>query len=170
MADDDKNSRNGGGVEFVTPPNTMRDKVSGKGGPTPEMLAKADAAVNRMTESYPTWAIKDVDTLGSLIDSEASDMKRDEDRLREAYKLSHDMRGQGGSFGYPMITGVADSFCKFVNSLDAIDGRAVEILQAHVKAMRAILQNRIKGDGGPIGAKILDGLHKAVAKYAEKKT
>lgn len=169
MNDGNGKTANGTGAQIFSPPNTVRQKVTGSGGPTPEMLAKADAAIKKMTEDYPSWAINEVDRLGELIQSEADDQSRDQERLKEAYKLSHDMRGQGGSFGYPMITGVAGSFCNFVNSLDAIDGKAVDILQAHVKAMRAVLQNRIAGDGGPIGAKILDGLNKAVAKYAASK-
>lgn len=168
MQDNDGNAGDNAGVQFFTPPNTVREKVTGSGGPTKEMLAKADAAISKMTEDYPNWAIQDVDRLGELVDSEANDGKRDETRLQEAYKLSHDMRGQGGSFGYPMITGVAGSFCSFVNSLDTLDDKAVAILHAHVKAMRAVLLNKISGDGGPIGEKILDGLQKAVAKYDRK--
>ena len=142
--------------------------VHSRGGPTPEMLAKANATIDKMTQDFPNWASKDVDKLDALLAQVASG-DADPAMIKDVYKLAHDMRGQGGSFGYPVVTGVAGSFCKFVNSLDEIDQGAIEILQAHVKALRAVLQNKIAGDGGPVGAKIQDGLDRAVARYNEKR-
>lgn len=142
---------------------------TGRGGPTPEMLAKANAAIDEMIREFPNWAIQDVDSLDTVLARDIEEF-RDGNRLKDAYKLAHDMRGQGGSFGYPVITTVAGSFCKFVNTLEDLDQAALDILRAHSKALRTILQNKIAGDGGPVGAKIQDGLDRAIARHVDGRT
>ncbi|MEQ8440373.1 MAG: phosphorelay protein [Alphaproteobacteria bacterium] len=164
-----ENNGNKGAVEVITPPNTIKQKVSGSGGPTPEMLAKAEAAINQMSEDYPTWAIDDVERLGTLIAEAKPGVGNGKVLLSEAFKMAHDMRGQGGSFGYPLMTRIANSFCRFVEGLEELDKHSLEICNAHVKSMRAILQNKVKGTGGPTGAQIADGLEMAVKRYMEKR-
>jgi hypothetical protein len=89
--------------------------------------------------------------------------------MQESFKLVHDMRGQGGSFGFPLITRIAGSYCRFVESLENVDPGALEICQAHANAMRAVLLNNVTGSGGSIGTQIADGLEKAVQKHCEKR-
>ena len=130
------------------------------------MLAKAEAAISNMADDYPSWAVDDVDRLDALVKSTEPGAGNGKERMQEAFKLAHDMRGQGGSFGYPLMTRIARSLCRFVESLDNVDPGALEICAAHVNSMRAVLQNRVKGTGGPIGAQIADGLETAVKKYS----
>jgi len=157
-----------GAVEVINPPNMIKHKVSGSGGPSPEMLANAEKAINQMSEDYPNWAIKDVDKLEGLIGEAKPGVGNGKEILSEAFKLAHDMRGQGGSFGYPLMTRIANSFCRFVEGLDEVDAGSLQICNAHVQSMRAVLQNKVKGTGGPIGAQIADGLEMAVKRYTDK--
>jgi chemotaxis protein histidine kinase CheA len=132
------------------------------------MLAKAQAAIAKMSDDYPGWAMDDVNNLEKLIQDVEPGSGTGREQLRDAFKLAHDMRGQGGSFGFPLMTRIANSFCRFAEGLDTIDQGALEICMAHVNAMRAILQNDVRGTGGPIGAQIADGLELAVQKYTDK--
>jgi hypothetical protein len=173
MSQDRKDPKSGGGqkadVQIITPPNLLKQKVSGSGGPTPDMLAKAEAAISQMSDDYPNWALVDVDRLGAMVAEAKPSDASGKEVLGEAFKLAHDMRGQGGSFGYPLMTRIANSFCRFIEALDNVDAGALEICDAHVKSMRAVLQNRVKGDGGTLGAQIADGLETAVQRYKAKR-
>lgn len=173
MSEDRKKAKSEDGakadVQIITPPNLLKQKVSGSGGPTPEMLARAEAAVSQMSDDYPGWALDDVNRLGAMVAEVAPTDANGKDVLGDAFKLAHDMRGQGGSFGYPLMTRIANSFCRYVESLNTVDAGALEICDAHVKSMRAVLQNRVKGDGGAIGAQIAEGLETAVQRYNEKR-
>lgn len=172
MSDDRNNEESGGAkadVQIITPPNTLKHKVTGSGGPTPDMLAKAEAAISQMSEDYPNWALADVDRLDAMVKEARPADANGKEVLGEAFKLAHDMRGQGGSFGYPLMTRIANSFCRFVEALDGVDKGALDICEAHLKSMRAVLQNRVKGDGGAIGAQIADGLETAVRRYKAKR-
>lgn len=155
-------------AQIINPPHMIKNKVSGSGGPSAEMLAKAEAAISKMADDYPTWAIHDVDRLGDMLKSAKTGVGNGKELLDEAFKLAHDMRGQGGSFGYPLMTRIANSFCRYVEKLEEVDKSALEICNAHVTSMHAVLTNRVKGDGGKIGAQIAAGLEQAVEKYNEK--
>ncbi|MDF1748966.1 MAG: Hpt domain-containing protein [Alphaproteobacteria bacterium] len=155
-------------VEIIKPLHPIKEKVSGSGGPSPEMLAKAQAAISKMSDDYPGWAIQDVETLEKLIQDATPGVGNGREKMHDAFKLAHDMRGQGGSFGFPLMTRIANSFCRFVEGLKEVDEGALGICMAHVNAMRAILQNNVRGTGGPIGDQIADGLELAVKRYSDK--
>lgn len=162
---DGKKKGTGAPVQMITPPHPIKMKVSGGGGPSPEMLAKAEAAISKMSDDYPTWAADDVSKLGKMIkavDPASPDAK---EKLEECFRMAHDMRGQGGSFGYPLMTRIANSLCRFIEALPQIDKGGLAICSAHVDAMHAVIGNRVSGTGGEIGGQIAAGLETAVQKY-----
>jgi chemotaxis protein histidine kinase CheA len=79
--------------------------------------------------------------------------------------LAHELRGQGGTFGYPLLTTFAGSLFKFTcgKSADMDDDR-VAIVKAHADVIRAVLGKDIRGDGGHIGRELVRALQKAIKK------
>lgn len=169
MSDQSNGGKKNDGVQIINPPHPLKHKVSGGGGPSPEMLAKAEAAIAKMSDDYPTWATQDVDALSALVAKLEPGIDSESEPVREAFRLAHDMRGQGGSFGYPLMTRIANSFCRFTEKVDALDAGGIGILETHVNAMRAVIGNRVKGTGGEVGDQIADGLDAAVQKYLAKR-
>lgn len=165
MNSDEQNPKDS--VEVITPPHSIKDKVGRGGRPSKDMLAKAEAAISKMSEDYPEWAMNDVDRLEALVQGTKPATGNGRVVMEDAFKLAHDMRGQGGSFGYPLMTRISNSFCRFVEELEAVDEAAVQICKAHVQSMRAVLSNKVKGNGGSIGAQIAEGLEAAVNRYKE---
>ena len=133
-----------------------------------DMLARAEAAVRELTSDYPGWAMADVEQLLQQIASIPPGAAREDPIVTSTHKKAHDMRGQGGSFGYPVITAIAESFCRFLNGLSTVDKKALEILAAHAKAMRVILANGLAGDGGPAGKKLIGELQAVVQKHVDR--
>lgn len=75
---------------------------------------------------------------------------------RQLYRLSHDLRGLGGTFNYGLITTICESLCGLIKNDDLPNDRFLQRhLAAHVAALRAILQFDLKGDGGNEGEKLL---------------
>lgn len=66
------------------------------------------------------------------------------------------------------MTNIAASLCNFIETVETHDDGVMEVLNAHVDALRGMIGNDVKGDGGPIGREILDGLTRAVAKNSPK--
>jgi hypothetical protein len=121
------------------------------------LTAEAEAAVARLAESYPELAMADLvgaeTALAAALDGPAP---RPEQFLR-LHNFAHNLKGQGGSFGYPLVTRIAQSLCTLVP--DDI-GRpppltAVPLISAHLDALRLVLAERLIGDGGEMGRILL---------------
>lgn len=75
---------------------------------------------------------------------------------RQLYRLSHDLKGLGGTFDYQLITTIGDSLCALITDEDLPNDRFLQrCLTAHVAALQAILQFDLKGDGGGDGERLL---------------
>lgn len=151
--------------------NHLREKVAGFGTGSEklqistEALEKAQAALGKMAEDYPDWAAKHLDELIMLAARAVDTPEKRTDVFQEINLMAHDMKGQGGTFGYPLVTMFADSLHKFTRENSGTTDNHVEIVRAHVDAMRAVIKGRIRGSGGEIGKELVDNLHKAIAKY-----
>ncbi|MFC3051255.1 hypothetical protein [Kordiimonas pumila] len=159
-------------VRFYRFKNRLREKTAGlapgSAGISPEALAAAEQALSKMAEDYPDWVSGLVGKLqeqhGRCVDSPE---KRNE-YFEAINHIAHDMKGQGGTFGYPLITTFADSLYGFTTKRAGdISDNQVELVKSHVDAMRAVIRGRVSGDGGDIGIKLTDVLNAAIAKYQE---
>jgi hypothetical protein len=80
-------------------------------------------------------------------------------------RLLHDLRGQAGTFGYPLVSHIGDSACKFIDLSEDFGPTETDVLAMHINALQAIRQAKIKGDGGAVGRELMDGLRKVILKY-----
>ncbi len=78
--------------------------------------------------------------------------------VRELFAVVHGLRGQGGSFGYPLVTAVAASLNRFIEARTRFDTAEMAAIRAHVGALRMVVDERMSGDGGEAGATLQDGL------------
>ena len=158
-------------VRFYRFKNSLKERTAGLSGEKAnvniEALEEAQKALDKMCEDYPDWVSGLIQTLremhGRCVDT--PEMRRD--AFEEMSIIAHDMKGQGGTFGYPLITAFSDSLYSFTTHKGEVTDNQVELVKAHLDAMRAVISNRISGDGGEIGRKLTDGLNEAISKYAE---
>ncbi len=155
-------------VQLIQPPNTLREKVGppGTGGVDADVLARAEKVIEDMADNYLVWVKDDIANLQAACDDLAaaepgSDPKPHLERL---FSIAHDMKGQGGSFGYPLITRVGNTLCRLVENLETPSDRDIEAIRLHVDAMRLIIANRMTDDGGPEGHRLIRGLELVLAK------
>lgn len=130
-----------------------------------DMMSKARAVLDEMAEEYPDW-------VSSLIQQLAEVHRRCVDTPEQRYQhfeqlhaIAHDMRGQGGTFGYPLISGFSDGLYEFTRKSTSTSDKNVEIIKAHIDAMRVVIKDRVSGDGGDVGKQLQEGLEAAIAKY-----
>lgn len=154
MSGSGKKRTGGGGAN--PPPDTGPSLLD------PALLAAADALVAGMAESYLRWVRDDLDRLSGLI-AGLRVLAQDERReaSRRLFLAAHDLKGQGGSFGFDLMTSVGNSLCRFVESEERWDDGALDVAAVHLSAMERIVGERLTGAGGAAGADILAGLHRA---------
>ena len=128
-------------------------------------MEQAEAALAEMAEDYPDWVSGLIDQLS---DQHRRCVDTPEERkiyFEEINRIAHDMKGQGGTFGYPLITSFSDSLYGFSYSKGVLTDNHVELIKAHIDSMRAVISNRVKGDGGEIGKQLTEGLNQAIEKH-----
>ncbi|MBB4266161.1 Hpt domain-containing protein [Roseospira visakhapatnamensis] len=155
-------------AEFIQPPDDLSRKAPvTAGGVDLAAIEKAEALIANLQDDYLTWAEADATQLGRACDDLVNDPPDPEAAKKELFRVAHDMKGQGGSFGYDLITVVGDQLCRFVEGLEGTPTRAeAEVLRVHVETIRLILTRRMKGDGGRDANVLLDGLQRAIRKVS----
>ena len=147
-------------AQVIRPPQTLQNKVD-KGGPGAvdlDALAKAEDVIANLADDYLTWVQEDL----ARLEAAYAEMEKGEgdpkELLDNVFQIAHDMKGQGGSFGYDLMTAIGDQLCRLVEKMDKITPREVGMVRVHIDAMRVIIVKELKGDGGEEGRKLLMGL------------
>ena len=110
----------------------------------PEAVARAKSIVASMSEEYLEWLRGDLDELDKTL-SEARGSVRAVVQLR---RKAHDIRGQGGSFGFPLISQVADALHKVIVSQDDIlSAEGETLVRGLFGALRLVVGRQARGDG-----------------------
>jgi chemotaxis protein histidine kinase CheA len=116
------------------------------------MQRTADAAIEDLRDAYRTVSRENVDQLQKQVQSQVTTEKQRE----EIYRLAHDLKGQGATFGQDLVTIIATSLCKLIRSLGkGDDDDFAKHAIAHCEAIRVILEKDIRGTGGDQGAALL---------------
>ncbi len=164
MADDEENKTQE--VSFIKAPDTLKGKI-GIGGPGAvdlDALARAEEVIASMSGNYLEWAEDDLQKLDEAIAKLDADRSNCKTHLNRIFQISHDIKGQGGSFGYHMMTILGSQLCHFVEELENVSDNDIKAIRLHVDAMKMVISKRMEGDGGAEGEVLFSGLDKVVAK------
>jgi Hpt domain len=142
------------------------DTQAGGGGdiaynPLKETLARAEEATTALRANYTEWARIDVNNTQTLLDAAKMGADRQREQLDLLYAAMHNIKGQGSSFGYPLVTRIGQSLCRLIAPGRALDEAGLKIAQAHLDALKLVLDQKIAGKGGEVGDKLaarLEGL------------
>jgi len=147
-------------AQVIKPPQTLQNKVE-KGGPGAvdlEALSKAEDVIANLADDYLDWVKEDLVRLEAAYDQLKSGEGDPAANLEEVFQIAHDMKGQGGSFGYDLMTAIGDQLCRLVEKMDTAGPREVLMIRVHIDAMKVIITKGLKGDGGNEGRQLLMGL------------
>lgn len=88
--------------------------------------------------------------------------------IKSCQAVAHDMAGLGTTLGYPMVTALCRSLCRFIDSGDLARSGAIDVIDAHVAALHVVVRDKLTGDGGRIGKVLVGELNRAIAKFQAK--
>lgn len=138
--------------------------MSGPGDLPLNFLEEAEEQLQRAALDFTEWAKVYLKKLSDLCDKALKGSAKRREHFEEINLLAHELRGQGGTFGYPLITTFGKMLYDSTGKNCREDDNAVEIVKAHIDAMRAVLRDKVSGDGGQIGRELLHSLEVAVEK------
>ena len=148
---------------FVDPPNLLRHKTGG-GKINKAALLAAETVISEQASDYPERAAQDIEVLAKEHAKAVTDPAIRAEQIERIGKAVHDIRSEGSTYGYPLITKVGTSlydFCEYAQANDA----QIEVIGVHIDALQVIIGQKIKGDGGEIGAELLNKLQLASDKF-----
>lgn len=156
-------------VKFVTPPNMLKTKV-GSGGLSDKILDQAQKLLENNSIDFRPIAEMYLNSLQKGIEraSYSTGFGSDDDVITDISYPILQLRANGKMFKYTLITKMAEQFLEFLNSINRIDAKAIEIMQAFHTSMNVVVQGEITGDGGLEGQELQETLRDACDKYIRK--
>ncbi len=123
-------------------------------GDLPDAVRAAEAAVAALAANFTEWMRDDLDKALASLAAAREAQPDNAAQLREIFEVCHNIKGQGGSFGYDLITDVGKSLCDYIHDASSASDRKLKVVEAHLTAIRFILDRDIQGDGGPVGKQL----------------
>jgi chemotaxis protein histidine kinase CheA len=126
------------------------------------VLARAQAAVADLAKTYGPNTTADLDRCAALLKAAREDAGSRAASIKDLYNIAHNIKGQGSSFGYPLVTRIGHSLCTLMRQERDFADADLNVMQAHLDALRLILAKDIKGEGGEVGNKLAARLENMV--------
>ncbi len=123
-----------------------------------DRIAQAEAAVAALGEQYLATAKEEIQQLQSLAKAARAKMGDNAAEVDAIFQIAHNIKGQGGSFGFDLITMVGHSLCELTRSRAPMDETSLKILDHHIRILGVIADKDIRGDGGDLGNQLIEKL------------
>ncbi len=121
-------------------------------------LNDAEAELAAIAEHFEALVLEDQQKAVNALRLAQEDAAQRSEHCAELHRICHDMKGQGSSFGYDLITEIAASLCALIRDRATVSDRQLELARLHLSAMEIVLKNKIKGQGGESGLAITNKL------------
>ena len=153
-------------IRIIQPPNLLRAKIGTDAGPDlDQIVAQAEAALGDMKEEYEVWIRDYLTSIGKALEDARASEPPDPDAIERIRKTSHEIKGQGETFGYPLLTQAGHMLHHFIER-DALNAaRHLPLVAAHIDFMNLVVKNGVHDMGGLEEAQLLSALEAATKKF-----
>ncbi len=155
-------------IQFFQPPNNLKQKqkLAGVSGTIDAgWIEAAERSILTAKFDYIAAAGEDLAKLQAAYDAAMKEPANRVEHIKAVYAMVQSIKGQGSSFGYPLMTAVGNQLARFIEDCgDNLTDAQLEGVRVHVEALRLILQQKMEGEGGPMGQKIVAGLGLVIKK------
>jgi hypothetical protein len=154
--------------EMIHPPNRLKLKASAPGGiSVDEATQVGDKIVTERQGAYLEWSKVDLEELCKMVAAVRADPSQSFDLRNPFYRKLNDVKGQAGTFGFPLITLIGERLCDYLEDLAGAPADPV-VIEMHCEAMLALRLQETRGPGGPGEQKLLEGLTRMVERAIQK--
>lgn len=151
--------------QMIQVPNTLRLKVGGAGrigGIDPAAIAKAEAALKSLSGNFAQWLQDEITKLEAARQQVKAGGMTPEN-MESLYLRTHDLKGLGATYGFPLITRIAGSLCRLLDEKEKRSTAPMPLVDAHIDAIKAAVRDDIKTDEHPVGKVLAQELESQVA-------
>lgn len=151
--------------------NALAAKLSGAKISKDELerrLAAADENIASASAGFTEWAGADVAEALAAVDRLEGDGDSEEAK-NLIFRVAHDLKGQGTTFGYPLTTQIAGLLCDLIRlTSSSPSADRVSVIRAHLSALSLVLKQKIKGEGDAAAQHLVEKLALAAARAEPK--
>ena len=149
--------------QMIPPPNALKLKVGGGrlGAIDPAAIAKAEAALKSLANNFTQWLADEITKLEAARQQVRAQGATIE-TMENLYLRAHDLKGLGTTYGYQLITRIAGSLCRLIDDKDKRAGAPLDLVDAHIDAIKAAVRDDIKTDDHPVGRVLVEELERRV--------
>ncbi|MCC6598456.1 MAG: hypothetical protein IT559_06670 [Alphaproteobacteria bacterium] len=168
MSDTEPKSFDPTKVKFIHPPNTLKAKV-GSGGIPESLIRKAQQVMECFESDFRPEARRLVDSLDEALKKAQAALRSEKDIDKEELVFPvMQLKANGGMFKYELISDVADICLQFMEGVEDYNQDTFEVIQIHKSTINTILNNNLRGSGGPEGYALVQELHAACMRYFKR--
>ena len=145
-----------GNHTMIEPPDDLKRHalVEGSAEDISAQIAKAEESLNVLKEEFGGWMERELERLDEAL---AAFVAAPNSEKPGFFRAVHDVRGQAGTFGFPLAGRIADNLCRL---LDAAIQVPADIVSAHVHAIRAVVRENATGANHPVGVMLAKSLER----------
>jgi chemotaxis protein histidine kinase CheA len=149
----------------IIPPATLRERAMSLGGSSKDgfdtaALERAEQALAALATDFTAWMRDEAAKLETAREAFRKAPETEEGQ-QILYRAAHDIRGQGRTFGYPLAGEIADGLCDLIDGSDEMDAHALELVDAHIDAIRAVVRDDVRDEKNETGRKLVAELKTA---------
>ncbi|MDF1749120.1 MAG: response regulator, partial [Alphaproteobacteria bacterium] len=133
----------------------------------PSLIEAAEAKIASMEGDYADWVGQTIEQLVQAHHRAVEEPERSLVHLSTINQVARELRGQGGMFGYPLITQFGKSLYDVTGDDNPPQAKLLDLIDAHINLIKVVTRQKIKGDGGQMGQQLLKSLSEAKKKFGQ---
>lgn len=129
------------------------------------LIEAAEAKVSSMEGDYADWVANSIEEMVQAHHRALEEPDTAQTHLGTIHDIAHELRGQGGIFGYPLMTQFGKSLYDVTPEGTECTPSLLDLIDAHIDLIKVVIKQKIKGDGGSIGQDLMRSLAEAKKKF-----
>ena len=145
--------------ELIETRNHLKERTATPAGRAPqEMVADAGQKVAALADAFLDIIDESIRAMQTLAARLGTSAETDDPLLARIYRIAHEVKGQGETFGYGLISTIGQSLCCLLERADPQERRLPASIVTHLDALSLVRARHITGDGGDLGQHLADAL------------
>ncbi len=120
-------------------------------------MIRAERAIAALQHEFAVVAERRIDRLAEIYRTRWAPAAARTDAVRDMRRIAHDLKGEAGTFGFALITDIADWLGYYLRET-APECQSAEAVILHLDALQQVWNDRLRDDGGAEGQRIRDRL------------
>ncbi len=164
MSSSEKKAEND--IVYIPAKTDLRDRVTTGGSSNSayqKAIKAAEEAIEQLSDEFDNWLSVEIDRLDQSVTTLKTNGWNDEDK-DELFTVSHDIKGQATTLGYPVITEICDTLCHLLEKIPDYSHISINVIEIFASSIRSIVQQCQRGSENEKANAISQGLRQMAMK------